>query len=448
MHPVPHSQIAFFLEEILIPGLLIVLLVASQVFWIRRIRALGRRVISRPAVRKIAGAAAFALYAFVMAYNFVPFWFTRAHAHTHLTARDVLLDAPFNLWVFGSVVGFLLILILRLPAYLFRLGRWLYRLAGRAVAALRAPSAGTAISRQEGLSAATASSRRRFLEQATVAAGTVPFAWGFYGMVFGRLELETTQHRVEFDRLPRGFDGFRMAQLSDIHIGPYMTAREIREVVDATNRLKADAILLTGDYVIWDGSTQYDVVAALSGLRAPYGVFGCLGNHDAWARITDSLTKLFEAQGTRILRKQNLALRAGGDELNLIGVDYQTHHPAGEHYEGIVREYLDGVDALVRRGTVNVLMSHNPNTFDRAAAMGIDLSLAGHTHGGQVTLEFISPSLCPSRLVTPYIEGWFQKPGGRMYVNRGIGTIGVPMRMGAPPEITVYELKRTAVSCR
>jgi predicted MPP superfamily phosphohydrolase len=434
---------AFFVEEILIPALLLALLVSSQIFWIRRIRALGRRWISSPAGRKIAGAVVLVLYAFVMLYNFVPFWWMRAPANTQLRARDILLDAPFYLWVFGSVIGFLLILILRLPAYLFRLGRWVFRSIARAVEAVRAPS-GTPVA--AATPNAIVPSRRRFLEQATVAAGTVPFAWGLYGLVFERLELETTNHRVELERMPRGFDGFRIAQLSDIHIGPYMTASEIRQVVETTNRLKADLILLTGDYVIWDGATQYAAVDSLSGLRAPYGVFGCLGNHDAWAHVTDSISQLFQARGTRILRSERAAIRAGGDEINLIGVDYQTHHPAGERYEGIVREYLEGVEPLVRRDTVNLLMSHNPNTFDRAAAMGIDLSLAGHTHGGQVTLEFISPELCPSRLVTSYIKGWFQKPGGRMYVNRGIGTIGVPMRMGAPPEITVYELKRAAVS--
>ena len=94
-------------------------------------------------------------------------------------------------------------------------------------------------------------------------------------------------------------------------------------------------------------------------------------------------------------------------------------------------------------GTANILLSHNPNTFDRAAELGIDLSLAGHTHGGQVTLEFVHRGLSPSRLITPYVAGWFQKPGGQLYVNRGIGTIGVPIRIGAPPEITVYELVRS-----
>jgi uncharacterized protein len=92
--------------------------------------------------------------------------------------------------------------------------------------------------------------------------------------------------------------------------------------------------------------------------------------------------------------------------------------------------------------TANILLSHNPNTFDRAAELGIDLSLAGHTHGGQVALEFISPQIAPGRLVTPYVAGWFGKPGGQLYVNRGIGTIGPPIRWGAPPEITVFELAR------
>ena len=93
-------------------------------------------------------------------------------------------------------------------------------------------------------------------------------------------------------------------------------------------------------------------------------------------------------------------------------------------------------------GRVNILLSHNPDTFDKAAEMGVELSLAGHTHGGQLALEFISPEIAPSRLVTPYVAGLFQKSGGQLYVNRGIGTIGVPIRIGAPPEITLFELVR------
>ena len=111
--------------------------------------------------------------------------------------------------------------------------------------------------------------------------------------------------------------------------------------------------------------------------------------------------------------------------------------------EGIVKQYLEGVEPLILPGAVNILLSHNPNTFDRAAELGIDLSLAGHTHGGQVTLEYISPDLSPARLITPYVRGWFQKGNSQLYVNRGIGTIFSPVRFGSPPEITLYELKRS-----
>ena len=103
---------------------------------------------------------------------------------------------------------------------------------------------------------------------------------------------------------------------------------------------------------------------------------------------------------------------------------------------------LEGVPELMAPETVNILLSHNPETFDRAAELGVDLSLAGHTHGGQLALEFISPEIAPSRIVTPYVAGLFQQPGGQLYVNRGIGTIAAPMRVGAPPEITVFELVR------
>jgi len=96
----------------------------------------------------------------------------------------------------------------------------------------------------------------------------------------------------------------------------------------------------------------------------------------------------------------------------------------------------------MEKDAVNILLSHSPETFDRAAELGIDFSLAGHTHGGQLALEFISPEIAPSRIVTPYVAGWFHRPGGQLYVNRGIGTIAAPMRVGAPPELTVFQLVR------
>jgi len=222
-----------------------------------------------------------------------------------------------------------------------------------------------------------------------------------------------------------------------------MTQDQIRKYVAIANALKPDLTVLTGDFVTWDPATQQAVVQALSGLTAPFGVFGCLGNHDAWARVEDSITLSFRQAGIRILRHESVAVSAQGESLNLMGIDYASKRAMGPRSEGVVRRYLEGIGALIDRDRVNILLSHNPDTFDRAAELGIDLSLAGHTHGGQVALEFISPEIAPSRLVTPYVAGWFGKPGGQLYVNRGIGTIGVPIRIGAPPEITLFDLTRS-----
>jgi predicted MPP superfamily phosphohydrolase len=158
--------------------------------------------------------------------------------------------------------------------------------------------------------------------------------------------------------------------------------------------------------------------------------------------VEDSITTHFAQSGARILRHANAVIESAGERLNLIGVDYQTRTPFGPPRNGIVKQYLEGVESLMLPETVNILMSHNPNTFDRAAELGIDLSVAGHTHGGQVTLEYVSPGLSPARLITPYVRGWFPKGESQLYVNRGIGTIFSPVRFGSPPEITLYELKR------
>jgi hypothetical protein len=284
--------------------------------------------------------------------------------------------------------------------------------------------------------------RRHFLAKTAVAISATPFAACAYGMMFERTEIETTHRRIMLRRLPKAFDGFRIAQLSDIHIGPFMPVDEIRKYVAMVNQLKPDLVALTGDFVTWEGSPEGAVVEALSGLKAPFGIFGCLGNHEIWAHVEGSITRLFAERGTKILRLENAAIESAGERLNLIGVDYQSRGPFGPRREGIVSQYLEGVEPLMLPGAVNILLSHNPNSFDRAAELGIDLSLAGHTHGGQVTLNYISPDLSPARLITAYVRGWFQKEGSQLYVNRGIGTIFSPVRLGCPPEITVYELKR------
>ena len=159
--------------------------------------------------------------------------------------------------------------------------------------------------------------------------------------------------------------------------------------------------------------------------------------------LNRALTRLFAAAGINILRQAHMPVQMGAETLNLIGVDFQSLFGGRFDPRWPPSAYLQGVESLVMPDTANILLSHNPNTFDRAAELGIDLTLAGHTHGGQVSLEFIHSSLSPSHLITPYVRGWFQKGDSQLYVNRGIGILGVPARFGARPEITVLELTRT-----
>jgi hypothetical protein len=406
-------------------AIVIVLFVPSQIFWLWQIRALGRKFIRRPSLRRWLGWSGLGVYAILLALNLLGS--ERAADPAHLTLEAALVQAPFRCWMLASLLGFVAISLIYVCARLGRAAVWTYRKllppGGDRNGQLLSPA------------------RRHFLTRTAVAVSATPFAACAYGLLWERTDVETTHQRINLRRLPRAFDGFRIAQLSDIHIGPFMPAEEIRSYVDKINRLKPDLVALTGDFVTWEGSPQAAVVEALAGLKAPYGIFGCLGNHEIWAHAENSITGLFAKQGTRILRLENAAIESGGERLNLIGVDYQSMRFSPRH-EGIVSEYLAGVEPLIVPGTVNILLSHNPNTFDRAAELGIDLSLAGHTHGGQVSLEYISPDLSPARLITGYVRGWFQKGDSQLYVNRGIGTIFSPVRFGSPPEITLYELKR------
>ncbi len=414
--------------------------IASQLFWFRRLRELGERLMADKPWRRWLGAAGVVVYLSLLAYNFTKIW--RAPTPVHLTLKAALLEAPFWWWCTSSLVGFALAIIFGVADRAARGLAWAYRIAlkGGTAAATARPFTG---GRGAPLQDHALPERRRFLEQTALAVCSAPFVAGAYGLLYGRLNLETSHRRIKLPRLPKAFEGFRIAQLSDFHIGAFMTAEEIGNYVAIANELKPDLVLLTGDYITWDRMTQGAVVKSLAGLKAPFGVFGCLGNHEIYTETQDSITRLFAAEGIRILRRECAVLRATGEALNLIGVDFQSRGALGRSgYTGVVGEYLAGVNQLMMPGTVNILLSHNPNSFDRAAELGIDLSLAGHTHGGQVTLEFIHPSLSPSRLITQYVSGWFEKPGGQLYVNRGIGTIGVPIRINARPEITLFELTR------
>jgi predicted MPP superfamily phosphohydrolase len=395
----------------------------SQLYWAWCGWRLLARHVSSPRARWAVCAAVLAVYFVEYQFN-LGGWRERRTPVT-LTWSEALLAAPFLWWAACSFFAFLLALILAVPRAI--------AFAIRRIMTLRRPNAAELPS----------PTRRAVFESAASVVIGAPFVAGAYGLLYGRLNLEIAPRPIHLPRLPAAFEGFRICQLSDIHIGPFMPASEIRRYVAIANHEKPDLIVLTGDFVTFDPATQSAVVDALHALRAPFGVYGSLGNHDAWSGVENSITELFRSAGVRILRAANVPIQSGADSFNLLGVDFQSARRFGPSPP--VQHLLGDIEGLVDPHRVNILLSHNPDTFPRAAELGIDLSMAGHTHGGQAALEFISPEIAPSRLATPYVAGWFHRPGGQLYVNRGIGTIFIPIRLGAPPEITVYSLTRRAL---
>ncbi len=304
-------------------------------------------------------------------------------------------------------------------------------------------------------------SRRTFFRTASVVAGAAPFLGVMYGYAAERLRYQVCRVEIPLTNLPSELDGMEIVQISDIHLSNYMTRESVRRVVDMANDVGADLAVVTGDLITGVHDSVADCVDEIRHLRTPLGVYGCNGNHEIYARAEDLAERLYRQAGMKLLRRENAVIPFRGAQLNLIGVDYQRERtPSGRKMQ-----MLANVEPLVRRDMPNILLSHNPNSFNRAAELGIELSLAGHTHGGQVQVEILDVSLSPARFITDYIAGLYHRPLlmpdeprrmgetiklmpnapkglAALYVNRGIGTVGAPVRLGAPPEITHIVLRR------
>jgi hypothetical protein len=312
-------------------------------------------------------------------------------------------------------------------------------------------------------------SRRYFFKTATALAGAGPFLTAVYGFAAERLDYQVREVEVPIPNLPAGLEGMRIVQISDIHLSSYMPRMQVRRAVNMANDLGADLALVTGDFITGAGDPIADCINEVRGLRAPLGVWGCNGNHEIYARAEDMAQSLFAQAGMKLLRSENAQLSFRGSSFNLIGVDYQRERTTG----GRRMQMLQHLEPLVRRDMPNILMSHNPNTFNRAAELGIELTLAGHTHGGQIQVEILDHRLSPARFITDYVAGLYHRPMfapapndrassngsafetshgslfpnrssalASIYVNRGLGTVGAPVRLGVPPEITLLTLRR------
>ena len=284
------------------------------------------------------------------------------------------------------------------------------------------------------LNAATDPSRRRALSLAGNALLCSPIAAISYGALIQRTGFEVREIDLPTPGLPAGLDGLRLLQISDIHLSPFLSEKEFARVIDATFGLHPHIAFITGDLISSARDPLEACIRQLARVKADAGVFGCLGNHERFASAEAATTELAARCGMQFLRRQATALRFGDSVLNVAGVDYE---PTSRR-----KHYLRGAERLVAPGAFNLLLTHNPDVFPFAARQGYDLVLAGHTHGGQVNIEILGQSINPARFHTPFVYGLYRQGRSVEYVTRGVGTIGVPVRLGAPPEIALLRLRK------
>ena len=261
----------------------------------------------------------------------------------------------------------------------------------------------------------------------------VALALAAAGMVSALRPPQLRRVRFEIEGWPRALEGFRIAQLSDIHFGPILGRAFADHLVTRVGALAPDLIAFTGDLADGDAALLADEVAPLGKLRARHGVYFVTGNHDHYSGAS-AWSSLAARLGMRVLRNERVSIGEGDESFDLVGVDDAHASLAGGGREDLERA-LAGRDA--RRPAV--LLAHDPTTFRRARRAGIDLQLSGHTHGGQIW-----PFRYAVRLVVPWVEGAHRDGRAQLYVSRGTGFWGPPMRLFAPAEITEITLVRAS----
>ena len=282
-------------------------------------------------------------------------------------------------------------------------------------------------------------SRRRLLNSASGAVLASPFLVIGYGSLIERTNFRVREIDIRIPSLHPDLEGLRLLQLTDIHLSPFLSVEELERVIHASNETRPHLALVTGDLISARGDPLDDCLRLLARVKTDAGILGCMGNHEFFSGVEQYATEQGARRGIRFLRRRNQTLRFGTALLNVAGVDY-------ERMSATHTGYLRGAERMVVPGALNVLLSHNPDVFPIAAAQGYDLTVSGHTHGGQVNIEILSQDINPARFITPYVYGAYEwSEGGRSasaYVSRGIGTIGIPTRVGAPPEISVLRLRK------
>jgi len=275
--------------------------------------------------------------------------------------------------------------------------------------------------------------RRQALQVVKTATLAAPAVVLGYGVVVGRRDIQLREVEIPVRNLPKDLHNLKLVQITDIHLGPFFEPRDLERAIAMANETRAQIALVTGDLVNARRDPLEQCIRLLSRLKVDGPTLGCMGNHEIHAECEREAEELGRRAGIDFLRSAARTLQFGGAKLNVAGVDYQRKF----------EPYLVGAETLTQPGMVNILLSHNPDVFPVAVSNGYDLTIAGHTQGGQIAVEILGDSANFARFYTPYIYGRYEREGKNVYVSRGLGTVGVPARVGAPPEVSLIKLCAT-----
>jgi len=297
-------------------------------------------------------------------------------------------------------------------------------------------------------------SRRKFLSQVGIILATAPFISVIFGMHKGRFNFFTRHQRLSFPNLPSAFDGFKIIHISDIHLGSFASNyHKLEGIIDIINDEHADVIFFTGDLVNNFKEETYGWEKVFNQLNAKYGKFSILGNHD-YGDYTDwespelkkeNFDGIVDAHykfGFKLLRDQSIAIEKEGEEIAVTGVENWGHDPFPRY--GDLNKAMVGTEGF----PFKILLSHDPDHWDAEVTgkTSFDLTLAGHTHGMQFGIDWGGFKWSPAKYKFKRWDGLYQQNNQFMYVNRGLGFLGMPARIGMPPEITVIQLSKGSVN--
>lgn len=284
------------------------------------------------------------------------------------------------------------------------------------------------------------SGRRKFITGTTIAVSGYAFASSAIA-VSGKDDYEIVEKEVKINNLPAALKGTTITLICDLHSGPYMPEDVMKNYADIVNDLGSDMIFIPGDLTNSNTSEAAPFAKAFRDLKAKHGVYATLGNHDYFSDPNYVASVVDNESPIRLLRNESLNLEINGEKLAIMGVEDVRRSNAD--YDPIL---LGNIDTTITSAQKNVagyentpklMLCHKPYFLKQLAERKIDLVLSGHTHGGQVVLgKFGNTNLSLAATVSPYISGLYRESDSQMYVSRGIGVVGMPLRLNCPPEIT------------